>query len=57
MPPRAPAPHGPKLVILGRDGILNEYREDHVKSPAEWVPVPGALDAVARQAWINSMKA
>lgn len=37
-----------KLVILGRDGILNEYRDDHVKSPAEWVPVPGALEAVAR---------
>jgi D-glycero-D-manno-heptose 1,7-bisphosphate phosphatase len=38
----------PKLVILGRDGILNQYREDHVKEPSEWVPVPGALDAVAR---------
>jgi D-glycero-D-manno-heptose 1,7-bisphosphate phosphatase len=37
-----------KLVILGRDGILNEYREDHVKSPAEWVTVKGALEAVAR---------
>jgi D-glycero-D-manno-heptose 1,7-bisphosphate phosphatase len=35
-------------VILGRDGILNEYREDHVKSPEEWQPVPGALEAVAR---------
>ena len=37
-----------KLVILGRDGILNEYREDHVKAPAEWQPVEGALEAVAR---------
>lgn len=37
-----------KLVILGRDGILNEYREDHVKSPEEWTPVEGALEAVAR---------
>jgi D-glycero-D-manno-heptose 1,7-bisphosphate phosphatase len=37
-----------KLVILGRDGILNKYREDHVKAPAEWVPIPGALEAVAR---------
>jgi len=37
-----------KLVILGRDGVLNEYREDHVKSPEEWQPVPGALEAVAR---------
>lgn len=38
----------PKLVILGRDGILNVYREDHVKEPSEWTPVPGALEAVAR---------
>ena len=37
-----------KLVILGRDGILNEYREDHVKGPEEWVPIKGALEAVAR---------
>ena len=37
-----------KLVILGRDGVLNEFREDHVKAPEEWYPIPGALDAVAR---------
>ena len=40
--------HVVKLVILGRDGILNEYRDDHVKEPSEWQPVPGALEAVAR---------
>ena len=40
--------HIPRLVILGRDGILNVYREDHVKSPEEWQPIPGALEAVAR---------
>ena len=40
--------HATKLIILGRDGILNKYREDHVKAPAEWVPIPGALEAVAR---------
>jgi D-glycero-D-manno-heptose 1,7-bisphosphate phosphatase len=38
----------PKLIILGRDGILNTFREDHVKDPAEWQPIPGALEAVAR---------
>jgi D-glycero-D-manno-heptose 1,7-bisphosphate phosphatase len=37
-----------KVVILGRDGILNEYREDHVKAPEEWIAVKGALEAVAR---------
>lgn len=40
--------HTTKLVILGRDGILNKYRDDHVKSPAEWQTIPGALEAVAR---------
>jgi D-glycero-D-manno-heptose 1,7-bisphosphate phosphatase len=37
-----------KLIILGRDGILNEFHEDHIKAPEEWVAVPGALEAVAR---------
>ncbi len=40
--------HPTKLVILGRDGILNTYRDDHVKSAEEWVPIPGALEAVSR---------
>jgi len=38
----------PKLVITGRDGILNVFRADHVKAPEEWEPIPGALEAVAR---------
>jgi D-glycero-D-manno-heptose 1,7-bisphosphate phosphatase len=37
-----------RLVILGRDGVLNQYREAHVTSAEEWVPIPGALEAVAR---------
>lgn len=37
-----------KLIILGRDGILNTYRDDHVKAPEEWEPIDGALEAVAR---------
>lgn len=37
-----------KLVIFGRDGILNRYRDDHVKSPDEWETVPGSFEAVAR---------
>lgn len=40
--------HIPRLVILGRDGILNVYRDDHVTAPDEWQPIPGALEAVAR---------
>jgi len=38
----------PKLIILGRDGILNEYREGHVTAPEEWQPIEGALAAVSR---------
>lgn len=37
-----------KLVILDRDGTINEDRDDFVKSPDEWVPIPGSLEAVAR---------
>ena len=37
-----------KLIILDRDGTINEDREDYVKSPDEWVPIPGALEAIAR---------
>ena len=40
--------HGMKLVILGRDGTINRYRDDHVKSVDELQPLPGALEAVAR---------
>ena len=40
--------HTTKLVILGRDGILNEYREGHVTAPEEWTAIPGALEAVSR---------
>ena len=37
-----------KLVILDRDGTINQDSDDYVKSPAEWEPLPGALEAIAR---------
>lgn len=37
-----------KLVLLDRDGVLNEDRADYVKSPGELVMIPGAAAAVAR---------
>ena len=37
-----------KLVILDRDGTINQDRDDYVKSPDEWLPLPGALEAIAR---------
>lgn len=36
------------LIILDRDGTINEDRDDFVKSADEWVPLPGALEAIAR---------
>lgn len=45
--PASPS-HTMRLVILDRDGTINEDRDDYVKSPEEWVPVPGALEAIAR---------
>lgn len=37
-----------KLVLLDRDGVLNEDRPDYVKNPGELVMLPGAARAVAR---------
>lgn len=37
-----------KLVILDRDGTINEDSADYIKSPSEWQPLPGALEAIAR---------
>ena len=37
-----------KLVILDRDGTINSDSDDFVKSPEEWLPLPGALEAIAR---------
>ena len=37
-----------KLVILDRDGTINEDSADYVKTPDEWTPLPGALAAIAR---------
>jgi D-glycero-D-manno-heptose 1,7-bisphosphate phosphatase len=37
-----------KLVILDRDGVINEDSDAYIKSPAEWVPIAGSLEAIAR---------
>ena len=31
-----------KLIILDRDGVINEDRDDYVKSAEEWVPIPNS---------------
>ena len=37
-----------KLVILDRDGTINADSDEFIKSPEEWQPLPGALEAIAR---------
>jgi D-glycero-D-manno-heptose 1,7-bisphosphate phosphatase len=37
-----------KLVILDRDGVINFDSEHFIKSPDEWKPIPGAIEAIAR---------
>ncbi len=37
-----------KLIILDRDGTINADSDDFVKTPDEWQPLPGALEAIAR---------
>ncbi len=36
-----------KLVILDRDGVINADSDAYIKSPAEWVPISGSLEAIA----------
>jgi D-glycero-D-manno-heptose 1,7-bisphosphate phosphatase len=37
-----------KLVILDRDGTINQDSDNYIKSPEEWKPIPGSLAAIAR---------
>lgn len=37
-----------KLIILDRDGVINEDSDAFIKTPNEWIPLPGSLDAIAR---------
>lgn len=36
-----------KLIILDRDGVINYDSPDYIKSPKEWIPIPGSLEAIA----------
>jgi len=37
-----------KLVVLDRDGVINVDSEAYIKTPDEWVALPGSLEAIAR---------
>jgi D-glycero-D-manno-heptose 1,7-bisphosphate phosphatase len=37
-----------KLIVLDRDGVINHDSANFIKSPDEWRPIPGSLEAIAR---------
>ena len=37
-----------KLIILDRDGVINQDSADYIKHADEWEPIPGSLEAIAR---------
>ena len=42
-----PIPHE-KVIILDRDGVINHDSDDFIKSPDEWLPIDGSLEAIGR---------
>lgn len=37
----------PPLVIIDRDGVINQDSDDYIKNADEWVPIPGSIEAIA----------
>lgn len=37
-----------KIIVLDRDGVINVDSDQFIKSPDEWKPIPGSLEAIAR---------
>ena len=37
-----------RLLILDRDGVINQDSAEFIKSPQEWIPIPGSLQAIAQ---------
>ena len=37
-----------KLIVLDRDGVINYDSDQFIKSPDEWIAIPGSLEAIAR---------
>ena len=34
------------VIILDRDGVINFDSADYIKSAAEWIPIPGSIEAI-----------
>ena len=48
LPPQGTSDLIMRLVILDRDGVINEDSDDYIKSPQEFIPIAGSLEAIAR---------
>ena len=35
------------FIVLDRDGVINEDSDQYIKSPEEWLPLPGSLEAIS----------
>lgn len=35
-----------KVIVLDRDGVINIDSPDYIKSPEEWHPIPGSMQAI-----------
>jgi D-glycero-D-manno-heptose 1,7-bisphosphate phosphatase len=40
------AAHRRKLVVLDRDGVINHESDAFIKSPGEWIPIDGSIEAI-----------
>jgi D-glycero-D-manno-heptose 1,7-bisphosphate phosphatase len=37
-----------QLVILDRDGVINQDSDSYIKTPDEWIPIEGSLESIAK---------
>jgi len=37
-----------KIIVLDRDGVINRDSSEYIKTPDEWLPIPGSLEAIAK---------
>jgi D-glycero-D-manno-heptose 1,7-bisphosphate phosphatase len=36
------------LLVLDRDGVVNQDSDEYIRSERDWIPIPGSVEAIAR---------